>query len=210
MKQENPIRIVIADDHPIVREGLAAVLNSQQDMSVIGEAETGMQAVDLYRKLRPDVLLLDLRLPELDGIEVTTRIRKDFPKARVMILTTYSGDEYIFRALQSGVSSYLLKTIPKRDLLEAIRVVHAGGRRIPPEVASQVADRYPFLELTPREKQVLILIIQGKSNKEIAAALQVTESTVKYHVGLIFTKLGVSARTEAATAALKRGIVSLD
>jgi Response regulator containing a CheY-like receiver domain and an HTH DNA-binding domain len=210
MKQENPIRIVVADDHPIVREGLAAVLNAQDDMTVIGEAETGPQAVDLYRKLRPDILLLDLRLPEMDGVDVTIRVRKDFPRACVMILTTYSGDEHIFRALESGVRSYLMKTVPKRDLLEAIRVVHSGGRKIPAEVAARVADRYPFLELTPREKEVLILIIKGKSNKEIASALKVTESTVKYHISLIFTKLGVSARTEAATAALKRGIVTLD
>ena len=208
--KENAIRVLLADDHPIVREGLITVVNAQADMVVVAEAENGKQAVEAFRKHRPDVTLMDLRLPEMDGVQATAAIRKDFSNARIIVLTTYSGDEFIYRALEAGARAYLLKTTPKKELLETIRVVHQGQRRIPPEVAVRLAERIPVSELTPREAEVLKLIIKGKSNKQIADLLHITESTVKYHVNLILAKLGVSDRTEAATAALQRGIIVLD
>ena len=210
MSKDKPLRIMIADDHFVVRMGLAAVVNTQPDMTVVAEATTGKQAVDMYRQHRPDVVLMDVRMPEMDGIEAIAIIRKDYPDARFIVLTTYDGDEDIYRALQAGARAYLLKDMLRDELVEAIRAVCAGQRRIPAEVASRLAERMNRTELTARELEVLKLIAQGKSNKIIAADLSISEGTVKIHVNNILSKLGVSDRTHAATFALQRGIIHLD
>ena len=210
MSKENPIRILIVDDHFVVRMGLAAVIGTQPDMVVVAEAVNGMQAVDFFRQHRPDITLMDLRMPEKNGVEAIIEIRKEFTEARFIVLTTYDGDEDIYRALQAGARGYLLKDMLREGLLEAIRAVHAGGRRIPAEVASRLAERLTRTELTSRELQVLGLIVKGRSNKEIAAELGVAEGTVKIHINNILSKLGVSDRTQAATFALQRGLVHLD
>jgi two-component system NarL family response regulator len=201
---------MIADDHFVVRMGLAAVVNTQADMSVIAEATTGKQAVEVYRQHRPDVVLMDVRLPEMNGIDAIVAIRKDYPEARFIVLTTYDGDEDIYRALQAGARAYLLKDMLRDELVETIRAVYAGQRRIPAEVANRLAERMNRTELTARELEVLRLIAQGKSNKIIAADLSISEGTVKIHVNNILSKLGVSDRTHAATFALQRGIIHLD
>lgn len=207
--KENAIRILLADDHPLMREGLAAVINAQRDMEVVAEAENGEEAVRAYRQHRPDVTLMDLRLPVLDGVEATERIRKDFPNAQIIVLTTYLTDEYIHRALRAGARAYLLKTVPKSELIESIRAVRAGYRRVSAEVKERLAEGVQHADLTPREFEVLRLIVKGRSNKEIAGDLNITESTVKYHINIILSKLGVTDRTQAATAALERGIFPL-
>jgi DNA-binding NarL/FixJ family response regulator len=210
MSKDKPLRIMIADDHFVVRMGLAAVVNTQPDMTVIAEATTGKQAVETYARHRPDVVLMDVRMPEMDGIEAITAIRKDYPEARFIVLTTYDGDEDIYRALQAGARAYLLKDMLRDELVEAIRAVYAGQRRIPAEVASRLAERMSRTELTARELEVLKHIAQGKSNKIIAADLSISEGTVKIHVNNILSKLGVSDRTHAATFALQRGIIHLE
>jgi two-component system NarL family response regulator len=210
MSDNQSIRVLIADDHFVVRMGLAAVIHTQPDMAVVAEATTGKQAVELFRQHRPDVTLMDLRMPEMDGIEAITAIRAEFPDSRFIVLTTYDGDEDIYRALQAGARAYLLKDMLRDALVEAIRAVHAGQRRLPAEVANRLAERMNRTELTARELEVLRLIVQGKSNKEIAAALFIAEGTVKIHINNILSKLGVSDRTQAATFALQRGIVRLD
>lgn len=210
MGNDKAIRVLIADDHFVVRMGLAAVIHTQTDMTVVAEAMTGKQAVDLFRQHRPDVTLMDLRMPEMDGIEAITAIRREFPDSRFIVLTTYDGDEDIYRALQAGARAYLLKDMLRDALVEAIRAVHAGQRRLPAEVANRLAERMNRTELTARELEVLRLIVAGKSNKEIAAALFIAEGTVKIHINNILSKLGVSDRTQAATFALQRGIVHLD
>ena len=210
MSKENPIRVLIADDHFVVRMGLAAVINTQPDMVVVAEAVNGKQAIEFFRRHRPDITLMDLRMPEMDGIESITAIRKEFTDSRFIVLTTYDGDEDIYRALQAGARSYLLKDMLRDTLIDAIRAVHAGQRRIPPEVANRLAERMDRSELTSRELEVLRLIVGGKSNKEIAAELSIAEGTVKIHINNILSKLGVSDRTQAATFALQRGIVHLE
>jgi two-component system NarL family response regulator len=210
MSNDKSIRVLIADDHFVVRMGLAAVIHTQPDMTVVAEATTGKQAVELFRQHRPDVTLMDLRMPEMDGIEAITAIRAEFPDSRFIVLTTYDGDEDIYRALQAGARAYLLKDMLRDALVEAIRAVHAGQRRLPAEVANRLAERMNRTELTAREIEVLRLIVQGKSNKEIAAALFIAEGTVKIHINNILSKLGVSDRTQAATFALQRGIVHLE
>jgi two-component system NarL family response regulator len=209
MSKDNPIRILIADDHFVVRMGLAAVINTQPDMVVVAEAVNGRQALESFRLHKPDITLMDLRMPEMDGIEAITAIRKEFADSRFIVLTTYDGDEDIYRALQAGARSYLLKDMLRDTLIDAIRAVHAGHRRIPTEVANRLAERMDRSELTPRELEVLRLIVEGKSNKEIAAGLSITEGTVKIHINNILSKLGVSDRTQAATFALQRGIIHL-
>jgi DNA-binding NarL/FixJ family response regulator len=209
MSKDNPIRILIADDHFVVRMGLAAVINTQPDMVVVAEAVNGRQAIESFRQHRPDVTLMDLRMPEMGGIEAITTIRREFNDSRLIVLTTYDGDEDIYRALQAGARSYLLKDMLRDTLIDAIRAVHAGQRRIPPEVANRLAERMDRSELTSRELEVLRLIVGGKSNKEIAAELSIAEGTVKIHINNILSKLGVSDRTQAATFALQRGIVHL-
>ena len=207
---DDRIRVLIADDHPIVREGLSIVINSESDMTVVGEAENGPQTVEEFKKHRPDVTLLDLRMPGSDGPQVTEAIRKHFPNARIIVLTTYSGDEYIFRMLQAGAKAYLLKTAPKQILLQTIRTVHAGGKFIPQEIAARLADHIPLCDLSDRELQVLKQIVQGYSNKEIALTLNIAESTVKFHITTILSKMGVTDRTQAAMAAVQRGLIHVD
>jgi len=210
MKMDRPIRILIAEDHEVVREGLAAILNMQQDMTVVAHAANGQEAIQAYKKERPDVALLDLLMPGVSGVDAIIGIRKDFPKAHIIVLTTFDGDEDIYRALRAGARAYLLKETSRNDLLETIRAVHRGEHRIPADVAARLAERLPASELTKRELDVLQQIVKGKSNKEIADALGITEGTVKYYVNIILSKMGVSDRTEAATTALKRGLVHLD
>jgi len=210
MSKENPIRILIVDDHQVVREGLAAIINRQPDMAVIGEASNGQQAVELYRQHSPDVSLIDLRMPGMNGVEAITAIRIEAPNSRFIVLTTYDGDEDIYRALQAGAQAYLLKDMFREELLEAIRTVHAGQRRIPSAVATRLAERMAGNDLTAREVEVLRLIASGKSNKQIAARLEITEGTVKGHVNNILSKMGVSDRTQAVTTAIQRGIVHLN
>lgn len=210
MSKDKPIRILLADDHFVVRMGLIALINTQPDMCVVAEAINGQQALELFRQHQPDVTLMDLRMPQMDGVEAITAIRKEFPNSRFIVLTTYDGNEDIYRALQAGARAYLLKDMLGNTLLDAIRAVHAGHRRIPQQVADRLADRMFREELSAREMQVLKLIVKGKSNKEIASTLGVVEGTVKIHINNILSKLGVSDRTQATTFALQNGIVHLD
>lgn len=191
----------------MVRQGVVAVVAAQSDMSIVGEAGDGQQAVELFRKLRPDVALIDLGLPVLDGIEAMKAIRSEFPGSRLIALTVYHGDEDIHQALRAGAQAYLLKSAPPLQLVAAIRAVHAGLRKIPPEVASRISDRGPGTGLTSREIEVLKLMAKGCTNGEIAEALQITRGTAKWFVSSILAKLGVDDRTEAVTTALERGIL---
>jgi two-component system NarL family response regulator len=210
MKQGNPIRVLIADDHPVVRTGLALMLKYEPGMETVGEAGSGREAVALFRLHRPDVTLMDLRMPDMDGVEAITTIRAEFPAARIILLTTYDGDEDIYQGLRAGARAYLLKDVPCEELLETIRMVHAGQKCITVEVGARLAERIDGPELTEREREVLRLMATGRSNQEIGAALFITEGTVKFHVNNILSKLGVNDRTQAVIAALKRGIASLD
>lgn len=204
------IRLVIADDHPVVREGLAAMCNRRPDLTVVAEAENGEQAVALVLEHRPDVALMDLRMPVLGGVDAIGRIRAEWPEARIVVMTTFDGDEDIYRALQAGARAYLLKDTPREEIVDAIRSVYAGHKRIPSEIASKLADRLTAEPLTERELAVLKQIVAGQSNKEIGAALGIAEGTVKVHVNSLLSKLGVEDRTQAVTEALRRGIVHLD
>ena len=206
----NSIRILVVEDHHVVRQGLVALIKTVEDMQVVGEACDGKQAVELFRQQQPDVTIMDLRLPHMTGVEAITAIRRDFPSARIIVLTTYDGDEDIYRALQAGARGYLLKDMSGDDLMDAIRTVHAGRSRIPPAVAQRLADRLGGPDLTGRELDVLKLIVSGKSNKQIGRDLFISEATVKTHINSLLSKLGVSDRTQAATTALQRGIVHLD
>jgi len=203
------IRILVADDHNVVRQGLVALIKTVSDMTVVAEAADGAQAVELFRKYKPDVTIMDLRLPVMSGVEAITHIRRDFPSARILVLTTFDGDENIFRALQAGARGYLLKDMFGDELMEAIRGVHAGKTRIPAPIAQRLAERMGGPSLTNRELEVLKLIVSGKSNKDIGNDLSISEATVKTHINSILSKLGVSDRTQAATTALQRGIVEL-
>ena len=210
MTRHNAIRILIADDHLVVRIGLRSMIDTQPDMNVIAEAANGREAVALFRDHQPDVTLIDLRMPVMGGVEAVGVIHEEFPGARIIVLTTYDGDENIYRALQGGARAYLLKDIPREEFLDDIRAVYEGQYCIPPAVAARLARRLPGPELSARELEVLKLIVEGMSNKEIAAALNITESTIKNHVNSILGKLRVNDRTQAATTALRRGIVTLD
>ncbi|NJM53579.1 MAG: response regulator transcription factor [Blastocatellia bacterium] len=204
------IRILIVEDHFLARMALATVINTQDDMSVIAEAESGDQAVAKFGEFRPHITLMDLRIPGMSGLEALQAIRKDFPKARIIVLTNYEGSEDIYRCLQAGAASYLLKDTSGDVLLEAIRAVHNGRHYLPRNVGEKLSERMPFSDLTPRETDVLKLIAKGKSNKEIGSNLDIAEKTVRIHVSNVLAKLGVGDRTQAAIAALQRGIVHLD
>jgi DNA-binding NarL/FixJ family response regulator len=206
----DPIRIMIVEDHAVVRQGLAALLRTVGDFVIVAEASDGEESLALFRTHQPDVTLMDLRLPRVNGVEAITRIRSEFPQARIIVLTTFDGDEDIYRALQAGARGYLLKGMTADQLMEAIRSVYAGKSRIPAPVAERLAERMAAPELTSRETEVLELIVGGNSNKEIAAALFISEATVKTHINSLLSKLGVTDRTQAATTALQRGIVHLD
>ena len=210
MSNPPPIRILIADDHPIVREGLVAIIQRRTDMTVVGEAATGREAVELYHQTKPDIILMDLRMPEMDGVEAIQLIRGKDPNARIIILTTYDSDEDIYRGLRSGARAYLLKDAGREALLEAIRAVHAGKALIPGHVAAKLAERMMEPDLTPREIEVLNLLAQGKTNRQIARELGVALGTVKSHVNNILTKMGAEDRTQAATLAIKRGLIRVD
>jgi DNA-binding NarL/FixJ family response regulator len=200
---------MIADDHPVVVLGLAAIINAQPDMTVVGEASNGREALELFEKHLPDVTLIDLRMPELGGVDAIKQIRVKHPHAIFIVLTTYQGDEDIHKALKAGAQGYLLKGMPHDDLLEAIRRVRAGVQYLPASVKETLANRTPGSDLSPRELQILELIVKGLSNKQIADKLGITEGTVKWHVNAILGRLNVSDRTQAAVAALNRGIVQL-
>jgi two-component system NarL family response regulator len=204
------IRILIAEDHLIARVGVGTIVNAQPDMTVVSEATNGQQAVAQYREHRPDVTLMDMRMPVMSGIEAVTAIRADFPTARIIALSTYGGDEDIHRAFHAGVFAYLTKDVLHDELIRAIRAVHQGQKYIPPPVAAALAAQLPRPDLSPRELEVLNLIVQGLSNKQIGYALGIAEDTVKNHVKNILSKLGVGDRTQAATAAIQRGIIHLD
>ncbi|MGA3239107.1 MAG: response regulator transcription factor [Bryobacteraceae bacterium] len=203
------IGVLSVDDHPLLREGIAALVNAESDMKLIAEATNGQEAIEKFRLHRPDVTLMDLQMPALNGIEAIIGIRSEFPNARIIVLTTYAGDVQVLRALKAGARGYILKGHVRRELLDTIRAVHAGQKRIPPEVAAGLADHAADDELSSREIDVLRLIAAGNANKEIAARLGIAEETVKSHITNILAKLGANDRTHAVTTALKRGIIEL-
>jgi|SRR5271165_6319962 len=205
----NPIRILLVDDHPLLRQGIAALAADEADMKLAAEASNGREAIEQFRKHRPDVTLMDLQMPEMNGIDAMLAIREEFPEARFIVLTTYTGDVQVLRALKAGARAYLLKSLLRRELLETIRAVHAGQKRIPPEVAAQLADYAGDDSLTAREIEVLRLIAGGNANKLIADQLSISEETVKGHVKNILSKLSANDRTHAVTIGLKRGIIEL-
>ena len=209
MTSGGEIRIIVVDDQAVVRQGFVSLISTVADMRVIAQGTNGREAVALYREHRPDVVLMDLRMPEMGGVEAISAIRREFSDAKVIVLTTYDGDEDIYRSLQAGAQGYLLKDMFCDELESAIRAVHAGGRKIPGVVAERLAGRMGGSDLTGREHEVLELIVRGRSNKEIGAALGISEATVKSHINSILGKLGVTDRTQAATTALQRGIVHL-
>jgi DNA-binding NarL/FixJ family response regulator len=205
----NPIRILSVDDHPLILKGIASLINAEADMKLIAEAACGPEAIEKFRLHRPDVTLMDLQMPDLSGTETITQIRNEFPEARIVVLTTYTGDAQVLKALKAGARAYVLKGHVHRELLEIIRAVHAGQKRIPPDIAAQLAEHAADDALSARELQVLRLIAAGNSNKRIASQLAIGEATVKSHVTNILSKLGANDRTHAVTLALKRGIVDL-
>lgn len=205
---ETPIRIMVVDDHPVLRDGIAAVLERQPDMLLVAEASNGREAVALFRQYRPDITLMDLQMPEMSGQDALVAIRREFPDARIAILTTYKGDVQALRAFRAGASGYLLKNLLRKELIDTIRMLHAGQRRIPPEIAAEIAAHAIDEALTGREVEVLQRVASG-SNKDIAAALHISEETVKAHMKSILAKLGANDRTHAVTIALKRGIIDL-
>ena len=207
--ESKPIRILTVDDHQLLREGIAAVLDAQEDMTLVGEASSGEEAVEAFRHLRPDVTLMDLRMAGISGIEAITRIRAEFPNARIVVLTTYAGDVQAAAALKAGASGYLLKNLLRKELIETIRVVHSGRRRVPAAIATEIAEHVADDLLTDREMQVLRGVASGKSNKLIAVELAITEGTVKTHMKSILPKLSANDRTHAVTIALRRGILDL-
>jgi DNA-binding NarL/FixJ family response regulator len=205
-----PIRVLVADDHPVVRTGLAGVISQHPELELVAEAENGRQALALFREHRPDVVLMDLRMPDMDGVAAIKAINAEFPDARILALTTYEGDVDIHRALEAGARGYLIKDMLLSDVLSAIRAVHRGERVIPLSVAARLAEFTPRIDLTAREVEVLRLVARGLSNRDVASAIGRTDETVKVHLKNIFAKLGVADRTEAVTLAFSRGILHLD
>ena len=207
---QNLIRILTVDDHPLLRKGIAALVNAEPDMKLVGEGSNGKEAVQAFRSLRPDVTLMDLQMPGLNGLEALISIRDEFPEARIIVLTTYSGDAQVLRALRAGARGYILKGNVHEELLHTIRTVHAGHKRIPPDVAAELAIYAADDALTEREIDVLKLIAAGNGNKQIADKLSISEATVKARITNILSKLGANDRTHAVTIGLKRGIIALD
>jgi DNA-binding NarL/FixJ family response regulator len=209
MSTANSIRVFTVDDHPLLREGIATLIKSQPDMVLVSEAATGRDAIQQFQKHRPDVTLMDLRLPDMNGIDVMIAIRTEFPDARIIMLTTFEGDVEIQRALEAGARGYMLKSMPPKELLEVIRQVHAGKKRIPPEIAAHIAEHISDEALTEREVEVLREIAGGNRNRDIAEKLFITEETVKVHIKHIMEKLGASDRTQAVAIGVRRGIIQL-
>ncbi|HUA58310.1 MAG TPA: response regulator transcription factor [Verrucomicrobiae bacterium] len=209
MKAVSKFGVLVVEDHPIMRMGIAAIIDAQPDMKVCGQAESGGDAVRLFHERKPDVILMDLRLPGMSGLDALRAIRKDDPSARCVVLTTYEGDEDIHQALQAGAAGYLIKAMSHDTLVDALRKVHSGTRFLPAPVAESLAMRTPNSDLSPREREVLSLMVQGKSNKDIGGILRITEATVKCHVSVILERLGVNDRTQAVIAALQRGLEHL-
>jgi DNA-binding NarL/FixJ family response regulator len=209
MNEQTRIRVFSVDDHPLLREGIAAIINNQQDMRVIGQAANGQDAIQDFKKHQPDVTLMDLRLPDMSGIDAMMAIRAEFPEARIILLTTFEGDVEIKRALEAGARGYLLKSMPPKELVEAIRQVHAGKKRIPPQLAAQLAEHMSDEALTTREIEVLGQIAGGNRNRDIAEQLFISEETVKVHIKHIMEKLGASDRTQAVAIGIRRGIIQL-
>jgi len=205
-----PIRVLCADDHPLVRKGIASILANETDVILVGEAGSGQEAVEQFRKLKPDVVLMDLRMPEMTGIEATRIIRAEAPETKIIALTSYDGDQDIYRAIEAGVRGYILKEMVHTEVLRAIRTVHAGKRLMPAEVAERLSEYFPQMALTPREVEVLRLVAKGMANKEIAHELGTASGTIKMHIQNILAKLDASDRTHAVTIALERGILHLD
>ena len=206
----NPIKVLTVDDHPILREGIAAIIENHADIVLVGEAANGREAIECFRKVHPDVTLMDLVMPEMNGIDATVAIRKEFPNARIVVLTTYKGDVQAAHALDAGACGYLLKSTLRKDLLDAIRRVHVGQPRIPTEIAMAMSEHHSSDTLSDRELEVLQQIAAGNANKNIAEHLSIAEDTVKGHVKAILAKLGANDRTHAVTIAIKRGIISLE
>ena len=210
MNQPAQIRVFTVDDHPLLREGIAAIINNEPDMLIIGQASNGREAIQQFREQRPHVTLMDLRLPDISGIDAMIAIRNEFSDARIVMLTTFEGDVEIQRALAAGARGYILKNMPPRDLVDVVRQVHAGKKRIPAEVAAQLAEHVSDEALTEREREVLQHVGGGNRNRDIAERLFISEETVKVHIKHIMEKLGASDRTEAVTIAVRRGIIQLE
>jgi DNA-binding NarL/FixJ family response regulator len=204
------IRVLCVDDHPLVRKGIASILANEADMELVGEANNGREAVEMFKQFKPDVVLMDLRMPELDGTSATRLIRQEVPEAKIIALTSYDGDQDIYRALEAGVRGYILKEMVHTEVVRAIRTVHSGKRLMPQEVAERLSEYFPQVALTPREVEVLGLVAKGMANKEIAAKLGTASGTVKMHIQNILAKLGASDRTHAVTIAMERGILHLN
>jgi DNA-binding NarL/FixJ family response regulator len=209
MNEPEKIRVLSIDDHPLVREGLAALINDQSDMRVVGQGSTGHEAIKLFRDLNPDIALMDLRLPDISGIDAMVTILSEFPKARVIIVTSSEGDVEMQRALEGGAKGYMLKSMPPKEVLEAIRKVHAGKKAIPSEIATRLADHLSDEALSAREVEILQQVAEGNRNRDIADRLFISEGTVKVHVKHIMEKLGANDRTQAITIAVRRGIIHL-